>query len=297
MNDLQYKRISNLTDAEAVWKTLSPNKSLYDVWEFRFTYYKYFNYPLYFYTAFKGDEPVGLLPLMFNTDKQSLDFFAGFGYMEDNRVFLKESDISITQKLIDMIDLPANLEYMHPDMSTIVGAEVHDYNYFIELKELKTYEDFINKYLSSDGRRNLLSQMRKLSEYNFSLSYDNVDDLDILERWNRLRFGETSSFAERPYWNEFFKEIAREFPSKIITLSLNREKVGVGFVLFHNGICYGINSGYNPELKNIGKYLTLLKIQAAIDEGCSIYDAGGSGAFGWKEDFNLLKKHLYTLKK
>jgi len=72
---------------------------------------------------------------------------------------------------------------------------------------------------------------------------------------------------------------------------------GVGFVLFHNGVCYGINSGYNPELKNIGKYLTLLKIQAAIDEGCSIYDAGGSGAFGWKEDFNLLKKPLYTLKK
>ena len=63
----------------------------------------------------------------------------------------------------------------------------------------------------------------------------------------------------------------------------------MGFVLFYKNICYGINTGYNPEVKNLGKYITLLKIDAAIKERMKIYDAGGSGAFGWKTDFNLLK--------
>lgn len=295
MNNLHYKRISNLAEAEAIWKALSPNKSIYDVWEFRFAYYKYFNYPLYFYTAFNGEEPVGVLPLMLNEEKNQLDFFAGFSYMEDNAIFLKEPNQEIVNTLITQIEKPALLEYMREDMKIIEGSTPHDYNYFIDLKGMRTYSDFINQYLSGDGRRNLNSQLRKLEQYNFSISYDYISDIDILEKWNRERFKDHSSFAERPHWNEFFKSIAQEFSSKIITLSLDNNKVGVGFVVFHNNICYGINSGYDPEIKNLGKYLTLLKIQAGIDANKEIYDAGGSGAFGWKEDFNLIKRPFYSI--
>lgn len=295
MSNLTFKHIFNLSEAEAAWKTLSPNKVIYDDWDFRFAYYKYFNYPLNFIAGFDGDQMIGLLPLMWNTDKNEYDFFAGFGYMEDNAIYLKPGYEHCKELFIKQIDKKANLEYMNESMSDIQGSLIHDYNYFIELQGMNTYEDFINTYLSSDGRKNLNSQIRKIRTNEIKIEKNNVSDIDLLEKWSKMRFGEQSSFNERPHWNEFFKEIPQLYKSEIITVSINGEKQGVGFVVYYKDICYGINSGYNPEIKNLGKFITLLKIGAAIEQGCRIYDAGGSGAFGWKEDFKLKKRPFYQL--
>ncbi|MEK7605668.1 MAG: GNAT family N-acetyltransferase [Patescibacteria group bacterium] len=294
MKNLTFRNISNLEEAEKAWKSLSPNKVLYDDWDFRYTYYKYFNYPLNFIAGYDQGELVGLLPLMWDPTKGCYDFFAGFGYMEDNAIFYKPGYEETIPQFLEQLEGPAVLEYMRPDMGSLAQTTIHDYNYYIELAGMTNYSDFVTKYLDGDSRRNLNSQIRKLTENNtVEVSYDNVEDLKVLEYWNKIRFGNTSSFNERPHWDEFFSEIATKYPSKIITVTLNGEKQGVGFVLFYKNICYGINTGYNPEVKNLGKYITLLKIDAAIKERMKIYDAGGSGAFGWKTDFNLLKKPQY----
>ena len=61
------------------------------------------------------------------------------------------------------------------------------------------------------------------------VSYDNVEDLKVLEYWNKIRFGNTSSFNERPHWDEFFSETATKYPSKIITVTAERRKNKVWF--------------------------------------------------------------------
>lgn len=89
MSNITYKIITSLEEAKIAWKELSPNQYLHDDWNFRYLYYKYFEYPLYFYAAYSDDQLVALLPLMQNLQTQKLEFFAGFDYMENNRIFVK----------------------------------------------------------------------------------------------------------------------------------------------------------------------------------------------------------------
>ncbi len=295
MKKITFRTITTLKDCKNLWSILSPKKTLYDEWDFRYAYYRHFNYSLVFITAFDKEEPVGLLPLMFDREKGYLDFFAGFEYMEDNGLFLKKGYEDCSEEFLDQVqgERPALLEYIGESLN-LNGSVIHDYNYFINLKGLSDYEDFLHHYLHGESRRNIEYQIRKINKNEVEISYGNRDDILILEKWNKIRFGKHSSFYERPHWEEFYKEIAEKFNSQIITVSINGQKEGVGFLILYKNICYGINAGYNPEIKNLGKYITLLKIDYAIKKGAQIYDAG-SGAFGWKEDFNLLKRPLYRI--
>lgn len=289
MKKIKFKIITEVKEAENLWNLLSPKKVLYDEWSFRYSYYKYFNYPLFFITGFDKKEAIGLLPLMFDIKKGHLDFFAGFKYMEDNGIFVKEGYETYKESFLDKISKPALLEYMNESKS-FIGAKAHDYSYFINLKSLSSYEDFLHKYLNGESRRNIEYQIRKIYKLGkVEVVYGQKEDLEILEKWNKLRFGAHSSFYERPFWHEFYKSLSEKFDTEIITVSINGKKEGVGFLLCYKNICYGINAGYNPEVKNLGKYITLLKIDYAIKKKMEVYDAG-SGAFGWKEDFNLLKR-------
>ncbi|GEM_PF-1231040 len=294
MKKIIFRTVTDIKEAKKVWDLLSPRKVLYDEWDFRYAYYKYFNYPIFFITAYENDEPVGLLPLMLDKEKNYLDFFAGFEYMEDNAIFLKSGYESYRENFLDSINRPALLEYMNGS-AELSESEIHDYNYFIDLKGLINYEDFLHQYLHGESRRNIEYQIRKIfSQADVVISHGNMEDLDILEKWNKVRFKNHSSFFERPHWHDFYREVAEKFDSDIITVSIGGKKEGVGFLVTYKDICYGINAGYNPKVKNLGKYITLLKIDYAIKKGMKTYDAG-SGAFGWKEDFNLNTRPFYRV--
>lgn len=292
MPTLTFKKLSNLSEAEAAWKALSPNKVLYDDWDFRYAYYKYFNYPLEFIAAYAADELVGLLPLMWNPEKNYLEFFMCVDYMEDNQLFVKPGYEYVKKELISQIDRPAYLEYL--TTPEFPGSELYDYNYSIDLTGMHSYEDFMETYLSKDTRSNISSQIRKITTFNPLITKGEALDLEIMSHWNKIRFGESSSYNDRPYWKEFINDIVQIFPAMITTVIIDGEKAGVGLALRYKDTCFGINAGYNPEISNLGKYMTLLKIDTAIKDGCTNYNAG-SGAYGWKEDFHLIKRPFYKL--
>ena len=88
MKNLTFRNISNLEEAEKAWKSLSPNKVLYDDWDFRYTYYKYFNYPLNFIAGYDQGELVGLLPLMWDPTKGCYDFLPGLAIWKTMQFFI-----------------------------------------------------------------------------------------------------------------------------------------------------------------------------------------------------------------
>lgn len=298
MSNITYKTITSLEEAKTAWQELSPNHYLHDDWNFRYLYYKYFNYPLYFYAAYEGDKLVALLPLMLNEQLGKLEFFAGFDYMENNRIFVKSGFEKLKQILINQIDKPYRLDYMEESMENISGVEIHDDNFYIDLSEMNDYEDFINKYLSTKSRQNLKSQLNKInSQYNpvCSLSKNLNQDLDLLRTFNLSRFGERSSYFDRPYWGEYIKEICSLFNSRLIVLKIKEEKIGIGLSINYNDITYGINVGYKQNINNLGKLMTMLKIDRSIKDGMKIYDSLGGGAYGWKTDFHLLTRPFFLL--
>ncbi len=293
MSNITYKIITSLDEAKTAWQELSPNHYLHDDWNFRYLYYKYFNYPLYFYAAYEKDELVALLPLMMNEQIGKLEFFAGFDYMENNRIFVKSGFENLKQILINQIDKPYRLDYMEESMENISGIEIHDDNFYIDLSEMNDYEDFLKKYLSGERRKKIMKIISE-NEYKFELS-TSISDLNILAAFSRARFGEHSSFNDRPYWNEFVKEISEKFNSRITTLKINNKIEGVGLAINYNNIAYGLITGYNKDINNLGKVMILAKINQAILDKMKIYDSLGGGAFGWKQDFHLLSRPFYLL--
>jgi hypothetical protein len=294
MSNISFNIITELHEAEAAWKLLSPNALLFDDWNFRYGYYKFFQYPLRFYTAYEANKPVGVLPLMWNEEKQYLEFFASFGYMENNSAFIKPGYEYIIPHLLEQIDRPALLEYMSPTSSILPHAENHENEYYADLIGLRHYHDFIETYMSGDKKRNILAQCRKLEQTGVVISEGTINDIKHLIYWSKIRFGRKSSFYRRPYFEEFYKFLGTSFDTRVITARINNEVQGVGLMIFYNDICFGINSGYNPEISNLGKYLSLHKIDYAIKAGKKQY-AAGTGSPGWKEDFNLLKNPQYHL--
>lgn len=294
MEHFTFKKITHLSEAQAIWKSLSPNRILFDDWNFRYSYYKYFMYPLYFLTAYYRGKPIGLLPLMWNEERSYLEFFASFGYMESNSVFVQPGYESCIGQLIARIDRPALLEYMTPSCRTIRHSVIHDYEYYANLTGLNDYHDFINTNLTGDKKRNLLSQFKKLENIHIMIDTGTQKDLDYLIYWNKVRFGEHSSYHRRPHFEAFLKNIGSYFDTRIITAKLNGRIEGVGLVVFYKNICFGINSGYNPQISNLGKYISMHKINTAIKAGKVRY-AAGTGSPNWKEDFNLLKNPQYLL--
>ena len=79
--------ITDINQAETLWKKLSPKEYMYDLWPFRFAFYKHNPHPLNFITIYDGKNPVAMLPLQKNSETNELEFFGV--YADFNRAFIK----------------------------------------------------------------------------------------------------------------------------------------------------------------------------------------------------------------
>ncbi|MEK7605667.1 MAG: GNAT family N-acetyltransferase [Patescibacteria group bacterium] len=292
MNNITFKTITDLATAEEIWRELSPSARLTDDWAYRYTYYKFFNYPLFFFTAFEDEKAVGVLPLQWNSDSNVLQFFGG-SHMEDNQMYVKPGYESLKAALIKQIDRPALLEWMTDDIPGIPNVQIQEYKYEFPLSKITSIDDYLERYWNAKPRQNLRAQLRKLHEQNIKVEYNVFSDFDLMVELNKMRFGEESGFL-RPHRLEFFKEIMTLFPMQIISISLNGKKVSIGMSIFYKGTYVGLNSGTDSSINGLGKFLILQKMTQALSLGATLYDARSEN-LGWKEAFHFDKRPLYSL--
>lgn len=288
---LVIKKITTLLEAEIIWNTFSPHQNIYDEWEFRYEYYKYFNYPLYFYTAYNAARPVALLPLQLNTDEGYLEFFGG-SFMEDNVIYSIDGDLSIKEKLLHTVDQPTRLSWMKDNFENF-PCEIVDYKYELSLSGIKSIDDFLQKNFNSKRRNNLKNQISQLLNNNITVVKGTEDDLQFLIEKNKERFGLESTFYF-PHRIEYFKDIIRKYKSEFTVIKIDGKTEAVGLSIHYKNMTVGLNSGTNTHFNGLGKYLILQKINSAIQAQSSLYDAR-AGDLGWKESFNLQKRPQYQL--
>lgn len=288
--------ITNLEECKSIWQKLSPNEFLYDDWDFRYNYYKYFNYPLYFYTVYEGDEPVAVLPLMLDDSINKITFFISVEYMEQNRIFVKKDyeycKYNLYQQAKNLHD-NLYLEYLNKSESEISNVIYAEPNYFLQLKKYQSYKELLIDYIGSRSSK-VLKQFEEFKSENFTLEQGDHNNVTLLIEYSKNRFKEKSSFITRPYWEDYFYYLSERNDCNFIIIKNQGKVIAIGMMIRYNSICYGINSGYDTSISNLGKYLTCMKINWAIKMNCTIYDAG-SGSFGWKEDFHLDKNPLYIM--
>ena len=85
-----------------------------------------------------------------------------------------------------------------------------------------------------------------------------------------------------------------KYETKILTVTLANKVIAVGFGIIHNGKYYGLTSGHDLSINNLGKYLIVCRIEQAAKSGAEAYEAGRHD-FGWKEQFHFLRHNLYAI--
>ncbi len=289
---ITFKIISDLTEAEKIWKLLSSNEEIFDVWEFRYSYYKYLNYPLFFLTAFENNEAIALLPLMEN--KGVLEFF-GSNFMSYNTLFVKRGYEHLKKDLIYQLNKPANLKWMKEPVE-IPSLETDDKStYFLNLMEIKNIDEYFENLWGggSKSRSKTRQQIRKIESLNPEIKYNNFSDLKSLIKLNIEKFGEESVF-KKPFRIDFFNELINNFECHMISIFIENNFKGSILSLKHNNIFYALTIGAESSINNLGKYLYIKNIELAINLKSTKYDAM-EGNYGWKEAFGFRPRPQYFL--
>jgi hypothetical protein len=293
---VKFKIISDLTTAQYWWSFFSTDQSIFDTWEFRYCFYKYFNYELYFYVGYLQDEPIGLLPLQFNSEKGYLEFFGGSA-QENNRVFIKPGFEQYQAEFYNQIDQKAVLQYISGEDNFTKSFTLLEYKYILSLKDLKDGMDYVEKHFEGKKRREILRRYKKMSELPVEIVINNFSDIELLLQWNIQHFKEESIFN----W-DYRKEILRDtmncsFMKNVLTFLINGEKQGVSLVYMYRGCYVGYNSAMNPAAPaDLSTYMKIKKIDQAIALGATVYDALAADC-GWKEQWGFSKIPQYKFEK
>lgn len=296
MNEFNFKIITDLEEAEKAWNEFSPHFTIDDEWAFRFAFIKHLNYELYFIAGYDGEKLVGLLPLQKNNleglrppygkevTKPFLEFFGGDD-TDDNVVLLKPGYGEYVNQFFEQIPIKA---YLAPLAKSYTSDSVPYTNkYLVNIEGVKDYFDYIeSKVPGSSSRKTLRKRAKHLyANYKIELIYNNYEDLALISQISIQRFGVESSF-NFPYRQQIFEDLTKLYQVETITIMVDGKKEGVSYGIKYKDVYVGMNAGVNHEIRDLGKLLSLLQIDRAIQLGCKAYD-GGKGSGVWKEEFGF----------
>ena len=165
--------------------------------------------------------------------------------------------------------------------------------YVLDLEGITSWEDYLEKDWHGKSKKNLKAQMKKIEALGVTIQENEVADLEVLAQFNVEQFGEKSHF-NRPHRLEYLRKLMDIYKAKILSVVLNGKIIAVGYGIVYNGTYYGLTSGHDLSINNLGKYLILCRIEQAIASGATFYEAGRHD-YGWKEQFHFEKKLLFRL--
>jgi CelD/BcsL family acetyltransferase involved in cellulose biosynthesis len=298
MPELNFKIITDLAEAKQAWELLTPRLTIYDEWDFRYCFYKYFNEELCFYAGYTNDELVGLLPLQLTTSTNYLEFFGGSA-MNHNHVLIKPGFEKHTAEFFAQIARPAYLNALiETDPYIIQLPLAEEYDYILDLTKFSDLGTYLQNYFNGDFRRNLKKALRSAEECEVEIMINNKEDIELLMEYNRNRFKESSAF-NKPHRAEIIRDLLQStFEVQLLTFVVKDVKEGVSLAIKYNSTYESLNAGMRDEVfKNFFSYITLKNIEHALALNCTSFDAL-RGDYGWKEKWGCTKipQHIFEKK-
>lgn len=306
---MEIKIINNMQDCENLWKIFSPNRTLWDLWDVVHSLYDAEWYIPHFMVLLdrnsKGNmEEKGLLPLWFSRFSNEYDFFGG-SFPENRHFWFEESAFGFflenmpSPTVIYEINARMAEQLIQRDLSCISCFERSDFRYSIDLKGINgDIKEYLSRF-NRKHRKNLLYDIRKIEQLNYSLSWETTEHFDDFVKFSVQRFKEDSDFSD-DYSVKSMAKLLDFLKGKgmlhSLAVSINGKVEGVEFGALHNGVYYLLNGGNNEEIDNLGKLMIFEHIKNSIRLNASKIDfmAGDSG---WKELWNSEKQEYYTFKK
>jgi len=296
---IKKRLITDLKEAENIWRSLSPDEMIYDLWDFRYPFYKVYSYPLYFYAFYDGDEPVALLPLQLNKDWDGLEFMAErLAY--DNKPFIKSGYENL---IPDLFNEPA----LRMQIFDIAGIDDFTKNlpleensvYFYKIDNFNNFDDFLASAFPNGRKRYNFKRLFTNLERNHEVKiiYNNFSDLELLMDFNTRSFNEESYLKTKEDRQPFFDLIKLPYNWNMITVEVDGKKLAVSLSLIYKDVYYYLIVGSDiSEAPDVFKYLTKVNLEEALKNKAKIFNCA-LGRGGWKEYWHLDKYPQYEFVK
>lgn len=295
---LTLKVHSNLEACYYLWNKFSEKKSLFDLWDFRVSWFQGYRYTPYFYTIYQGKLPLAVLPLWYNEGKERYEWF-GSDWMEDNLFFTLNPLLVLPLFQI----LPAKthlnaIESIDPELFPFLKIEKDDEKYIKNVKRLKTVEEFLAG-LKKKRRYNLKRDCFRIGELNPKVNillepnFSHFEDIIKLSkrRFNGTLKDETDLIV--PERVETYRRILKNsglYKVRFIKVFIKDRLAAIDLILTYRDRYYALKGANDlSSFSGIGNYMVYLEIKDAIENGLSLIDSLQID-YGWKHRYFDQKK-------
>lgn len=271
---LQVEVVTDIDYCRQLWNEFSPQKTLFDTWDFRFAFWQGFRYPPYFILLKSGVENVGVLPLWYETDKDKY-FWFGSWWQEENTFFVKDSQFLpfLLSLIPDKVHLNGiKTEQIDNRLMELFPFEKDDSKYVLDLKDINSLDDYLLS-LKKKLRQNLRRDKKRIESLKAKVvinNFANFKDLIAISKRRCREKNNVSDFEDKRYITVFRKILALGrttdvFETRMITVLVKKQVAAVDIAIIYNGVYYvllGANDISN--FPGIGNFINLIEIEDAI---------------------------------
>ncbi len=303
---LKVRVSSSIEDCYNLWEKFSPNISVFDLWDLRYSWYQGYKYNPYFYTIYEGKKALASLPLWFDDDKKEYQWFGSY-YMEDNIFFAKEE--KFIDLLFKIIPKPININAL--DLSNVKKSskffsklEADDSKNIKDISGFKNIEDLL-RTLDKKSRYHLKSDYNKILSLNPKVIITDLDKenlFEILVKKNIERFDDCidpddkSDFIDQNRKSAFYHMVKNtgKYQVKFVEVFVQNYLAAIDFIVTYKDIYYTFRGANDiSRFKGIGNFMVFVEFEDAIKNGYRQVDCLQVD-YGWKHRF-FNQKDLFKL--
>lgn len=304
-NNTTFKIVKDIEGCYEIWNFFSQKQSLFDLWDFRYSWYQGYQYQPHFYTLFEKNTPLACLPLWFNPVKKRYEWF-GSDWMEDNYFFYQEK--IYFEILLNLVPKNIFLNAIINDKDNIVfpnflNKELDDPKYILNLTSFKS----IDQYLMS---------LTKKHRYNIKRDYFNIinnyhPEIKVINSNNFKYFEEIIKLSKKRFNGTLKDQTDLLIPERIATYQniINNQGVykikfiivyiqnfiaAVDMILTFNKKYYTLKGANDiNRFPGIGNFMVYYENQDAINNKFLYVDCLQID-YGWKHKY-YTPKNLYKI--
>lgn len=287
---------SELDECHNLWEKFSPKKSLFDSWDFRYSWHESYQLNPYFYAIYEGGKPVALLPLCYDdSDKKRFEWF-GTNWMEDNTFFVK--DEHFIDLLYAVFPTPIHLNAIdrigHWEKTKINNElKKDDPKNIKSVVQYSSIGDLVSSF-AKKPRYHLRSDFHDVMSLNPKIVESEDKDLKLMDEMIRMNIEQfkdkpdDESDLTVPKRAETYRSLVKNagnYSIKFIQIFIQNRLAAIDFIIKYKDIYYTIKGGIDVNrFKGLSNFMVYFEFGDAIKNGFSKVDCLQID-YGWKHRF------------
>lgn len=293
---LTLKVHSEIEECHDLWQQFTPARSLFDSWDFRYSWHSSYGLKPFFYTLYEGKTPLAMLPLSFDSsDKKRYEWF-GTNWMEDNKFFVK--DEHFIDLLYAIFPTPIHLNAIEKTsdwskMKIDSELKIDDSKNIKDISIFKTVDDLVGSF-QKKHRYNLKVDYHDVMSLNPRIVETEEKSLELIEEMMRMnveQFKDTpndESDLTIPKRAETYRNLVRNSNSykvKFIQIFIQNRLAAIDFIIKYKDVYYTIKGGIDVNrFKGLSNFMVYYEFEDAIKNNFSKIDCLQID-YGWKHRF------------